>query len=138
MTGDEYLLRLARACVAGVMPGYVPTVEYLGRPRCRYKVGDKKCAFGILIPDEDYCPVWDQKTTSVEEISSKLLHVDLPSQSLAYEAQRAHDLTAYAGWNTREFFARLFREPCWSSAVTPAGLAAAQAVLGFNLLSEEN
>ena len=64
---------------------------------CRYRIGGRKCAVGVLIPDETYD--WDMEDATVQEILDKVYGYDgydVDFLVFCEKAQTAHDSEAFS------------------------------------------
>lgn len=75
---------------------------------CWYRIGGRKCAVGVLIPDETYD--WDMEDATVQEILDKVYGYDgYDADFLVFceKAQTAHDSEAFSTMSVPAFISRL-------------------------------
>lgn len=114
MTNQEYLEMLVRAAHDGTFPSLNET-----RRECRYRNQEgKRCAIGLIIPDEVYAPAWEGETVhGLPQILRTLLKILLPDMTAdeLQSVQLLHDQHAMGkeGWNTEQFITDLRQLPCF-------------------------
>jgi hypothetical protein len=118
MTKREYFDLLVRTSAAGLFPAVEESEESTGFVGCRYRTPDgRKCAGGLLIPDEDYDEVMEGRMiiTVLERWDLKD-HVPegMTPEDLSF-VQGAHDSRARlrTDWDHEEFVADLLRIRCF-------------------------
>ena len=101
MTKQEYYDLLARSAKDGMFPSVSSTGD------CAYRgEGGKKCAAGVLIPDEMYDPIWDSYMTPYHSLPDHVRESIRPEGMTDEDVllvQVAHDDLADGGWDANWF-----------------------------------
>lgn len=104
MTKQEYYNLLVKSARDSTFPGFD-----VDKHQCRYRFGNHRCAVGIIIPDEDYDPLYDNRpggSLCIHELPSELKLRILPEEMTLEqlsEVQTKHDAFACTGWDSCSF-----------------------------------
>lgn len=113
--------------------GFPAAVFREGDVHCRYRTEDgKKCAVGLVIPDDRYDPTWDCHNLTAYGLPFVVIRPGLPadaSVNLLSRIQEVHDELARKclrggefdpdAWDHAEFVRRLGDIPEFAAATTP-------------------
>ena len=104
MTKEEYLAELETRSLNGMFPAINDNGD------CRYRTpGVRKCAIGILIPDDKYNPIMEGSSVSYLTDKYGLQLPEWLTQKQATELQNVHDDTCWEKWN-HELFMKQVRQ----------------------------
>ncbi len=111
-TKREYLDLLLKSADDGTFPSTSGSFD-----ACLYRgPNGKKCAIGILIPDDKYDPEFENASTS-SVIAAAGIVVDGLKNMDFYDIQRTHDNLAYRKiWNAEGFKTAIKALPCFQKA----------------------
>lgn len=125
MTKQEYFDLLVKTSKDGGFPAInvektIPGCQFSGNVnRCKYRTNDgKKCAFGLLIPDDKYSHLFEGK--SLEGLPDYIQYYfpDGLCMRDMMSVQVVHDKYAtYESWNHTDFVQRLLHLPCFKDVV---------------------
>lgn len=95
--------------VAGILaqgePSRASSLKENPGPRCRYRLGEKRCAIGWCIPDEQYQERFDDNA-SLQCVRDNVPSLHNVSYDFLSELQACHDEACYGGRDPENFIER--------------------------------
>src|SRR5574338_602162 len=109
MTKRDYYDLLIQCTRDGTFPSHVG-------PKCLYRSpSNRRCAIGVLIPDEDYKPFWDVDQYPVDDLPPQILEAITPEGMRLADLlaiQRVHDTHAIT-WDAEDVIDALGQLSCF-------------------------